>query len=63
MDRLKKKAFGEAKKLLTRDTLLNHPSFNKKFDIHKDARYFQLGSVISQEGKTIKFYSIRIPGP
>ena len=34
-----------------------HPYFIERFDIHTDASYFQLGSVIIQNGKPIAFYS------
>jgi RNase H-like domain found in reverse transcriptase len=37
--------------------LLIIPVFNKVFDRHADASDYQLGSVISQEGHPIAFYS------
>ena len=32
------------------------PDFNKPFTIHTDASHYQLGAVISQDGKPIAFY-------
>ena len=40
--------------------MLTYPDFNKPFDIHTDASDFQLGAVISQEGKPIAFYSRKL---
>jgi hypothetical protein len=51
------KAFEEVKKVIARDVLLAYPDFMLPFDIHTDASHTQLGSVISQKGKPIAFYS------
>jgi hypothetical protein len=53
-------AFETIKRLIARDTLLAYPDFNKKFTIHTDASDFQLGAVISQEGKPLAFYSRKL---
>ena len=39
------------------DSLLTYPDFNETLKIHTDARKFQLGGVISQNGKPIAIYS------
>jgi RNase H-like domain found in reverse transcriptase len=40
---------------------LAYPDFNKPFKIHTDASHYQLGAVISQEGKKpIAFYSRKL---
>ena len=54
------KAFDEIKKVVSRETLLAYPDFNKTFEIHTDASKSQLGAVISQEGKPIAFYSRKL---
>ena len=54
------KAFDTIKKIVSRETLLAYPNFNKTFEIHTDASKTQLGSVISQEGKPIAFYSRKL---
>ena len=36
------------------------PDWRKPFDIHTDADVFQLGAVISQEGKPIAFFSRKL---
>ena len=53
-------AFKEIKKIMARETLLAFPDFSKQFIIHTDASKTQLGSVISQEGKPIAFYSRKL---
>jgi hypothetical protein len=37
--------------------VLIFPDFNKVFEIHLDASDYQLGSVISQDQKSIELYS------
>ena len=45
---------------MARDTLLTYPDFNETFKIHTDDSGLQLGAVISQKGRPIAFYSIKI---
>ena len=40
--------------------MLRHADFNKPFEIHTDASKYQLGAVISQEGKPIAFYNRKL---
>ena len=42
------------------EALLSYPNFNKPFDIHTNASNHQLGAVISQNKKTIAFYSRKL---
>jgi hypothetical protein len=51
------RAFDEIKRVISKETLLTFPDFNKEFHIYTDASDFQLGSVIMQENKPIAFYS------
>lgn len=53
-------AFHEAKKMVCQQTLLTYPDWNKPFTIHTDASDYQLGAVISQEGKPIAFFSRKL---
>ena len=53
-------AFRMAKKIIAKEALLAYPDFNKPFVIHTDASHYQLGGVISQEGKPIAFYSRKL---
>ena len=53
-------AFETAKKIIAKEVMLAHPDFNKPFVIHTDASHYQLGAVISQEGKPIAFYSRKL---
>ena len=47
---------------MAHDNLLTYPDFNETFKIHTNASTFQLGAVISQNGKPIAFYSRKITG-
>ena len=55
-----KAAFAMAKKVITREAMLAYPNFTKPFVIHTDASHYQLGGVISQDGKPIAFYSRKL---
>ena len=50
-------AFEEMKRVISKETLLTFPDFNKEFHIYTDASNTQLGAVIMQEGKPLAFYS------
>ena len=54
------KAFELIKKLVSQEVLLAYPDFNELFEIHTDASAYQLGSVISQKGRPIAFYSRKL---
>ena len=54
------KVFDTIKKLVSRENLLSYPNFNKPFEIHTDTSKQQFGSVISQKGKCIVFYSRKL---
>jgi len=55
-----RKAFQTIKKVLSKEVLLAYPNFNKEFHIHTDASHNQLGVVISQDDKSIAFYSRKL---
>ena len=48
---------------MDRNTSLAYPYFNKLFKIHTNDRDFQLGLVISQEGKPIALCGMQIICP
>ena len=53
-------AFDTIKRIVSQETSLRHPGFNKPFEIHTDTSKNQLGAVISQEGHPIAFYSRKL---
>jgi hypothetical protein len=55
-----KQAFTEVKRAISREVMLSYPDFNKPFEIHTDASNYQLGAVISQDGKPIAFFSRKL---
>ena len=54
------KCFDAIKCVIGQEVLLDYPDFNAPFEIHTDASKLQLGAVISQKGKPIAFYSIKM---
>jgi hypothetical protein len=52
--------FDKIKTIISKYVLLSYPDFSKQFDIHTDTSDLQLGSVISQEGKPIAFFSCKL---
>ena len=57
---VEQKAFDDVKRIISRETILAYPDFSKPFVIHTDASKTQLGSVVSQDGKPIAFYSRKL---
>ena len=53
-------AFDGIKRVLSTETLLAYPDFDRPFVVHTDASDTQLGTVISQEKKPIAFYSRKL---
>ena len=58
--KIKQDYFNKIMWIMARDNLLTYPDFNETFKIHTDASAFQLGAVVSQKGKPIAFYSIKL---
>ena len=54
------KSFQEMKEVMSEETLLAFPDFNKTFHIYTDTSDYQLGGVIMQEGKPLAFYSRKL---
>ena len=54
------KAFDTIKKIVSIETLLFYPNFNKLFEIHTHTCKLQLGAVISQNDKPIDFCSRKL---
>ncbi|MFM8622678.1 MAG: pol polyprotein, partial [Holophagaceae bacterium] len=55
-----RQAFLEAKKILSKEAILAFPDFSKKFEIYTDASKYQLGAVITQDGRPLAFYSRKL---
>ena len=53
-------AFAMCKRIIAKEVVLAYPDFSKPFVIHTDASHYQLGAVISQDGKPIAFYSRKL---
>ena len=57
---IEQKAFEAIKQMISKETLLTFPNFQKPFHVHADASKYQLGAVISQDGRPIAFYSRKL---
>jgi RNase H-like domain found in reverse transcriptase len=55
-----KEAYEEVKWVISKETLLSFPNFNKPFHMYTDASNYQLGSVIMQDDKPLAFYSRKL---
>ena len=55
-----KDAFKKVKEICAQDALLFYPDFNKQFNIHTDSSEYQMGAIISQEGRPIAYWSKKI---
>jgi len=55
-----RKAFAMAKIIIAKERPLAYLDFNKPFQIYTDASHYQLGAVVSQDGKPIAFYSRKL---
>ena len=53
-------AFDIIKRVMAKETLLHYPDFNKEFEIHTDASLTQIGTVITQDGKPVAFFSRKL---
>ena len=57
---VEQKEFDNIKRDVAHNTLLAYLDCNKHFDIHMDASDYQLGELISQDGKPISLYSCKL---
>ncbi len=53
-------SFKEAKRIISKNAILAFPDFNKEFVIYTDASQYQLGGVITEDGKPLAFYSRKL---
>jgi hypothetical protein len=56
------KSFDDIKKVISKETLLAYPDFNKEFHVYTDASDYQLGAVITQDDQPLAFYSRKLNG-
>ena len=52
--------FYAIKRVIGREVLLAYPDFNAPFEIHNDASKLHICSIISQKGKPVVFYSLKM---
>jgi hypothetical protein len=49
-----------AKRVIAQEAMLVYSDFSKPFTSHTDASHYQLGGVVSQDGRPIAFYSRKL---
>ena len=54
------KAFDDMKGIIIRDALIVHTKQGQPVDIHTDASEYQIGGVVSQNNKSIVYFSRKI---
>ena len=54
------RAFAQMKNIISREAMLAHPNFNKKFEMCTDTSTKQLGAVIAQDNRPIAFCSKKL---
>eukprot|EP00957_Ditylum_brightwellii_P165322 12587643-Ditylum_brightwellii.AAC.2 len=57
---VEQKAFKQAKKIVSKETLQAYSNFDIPFEVHTDASDTQLGVVISQCGMHVAFYLCKL---
>ena len=48
-------AFEKIKTIIAEDAMLHYPEFNKEFEIYTDSSNYQMGAVISQDGRLVAY--------
>jgi hypothetical protein len=56
-DEVHQRAFDHVKSTITKDVVLAYPDYSKVFEIYTDASSKQLGAVITQDNRSIAFFS------
>ena len=59
-DTPQQKAFEEIKRVMSDETILAYPDFNKPFHVCTDASDYHLGAVIMQDNEPLAFYSQKL---
>ena len=54
------KAFEDIKKIVAEDAMLHYPDFNKPFELHTDSSDYQMGAIISQNGRPVAYWSKKL---
>jgi RNase H-like domain found in reverse transcriptase len=53
-------AYNEVKRVISKETLLSFPDFDKPFHVYMDVSKYQLGSIIMQDDKPLAFNSRKL---
>ncbi len=59
-DEVNQRAFKHIKATIAKDVVLTYPDFSKVFEIYTDASSKQLGAVITQDNRPIRFFSWKL---
>jgi hypothetical protein len=53
-------AFLKMKEIMSRETMLTYPKFDQPFIIYTDASEKQIGGIVTQDGKPLRYYSKKL---
>lgn len=59
-DEVHQKAFNDVKAIIAKDVALAYPDYSKEFEIYTDASSRQMGAVITQQNRSIAFFSRKL---
>jgi hypothetical protein len=59
-DEVHQRAFDHVKATIAKDVVLAYPNYSKVFEIYTDASSKQLGAVITQNNRSIAFFSLKL---
>ena len=59
-DEVHQRAFDKVKSTIVKDVVLAYPDYSKPFDIYTDASATQLGAVITQNNRSLAFFSRKL---
>jgi hypothetical protein len=59
-DEVHQRGFNHVKATIAKDVVLAYPDFSKVFEIYTDASSKQLGAVITQDNRSIAFFSWKL---
>ena len=53
-------AFEDIKIIVAEDAMLHYPDFNQPFELHTDSSDYQMGAIISQNGRPVAYWSKKL---
>ena len=55
-----KEELEDIKQICAEDAMLHYPGFNKPFELHTDSSEYQIGTIISLNGRPVAYWSKKL---